>query len=233
MKICSLSLLATLIFVGQLQTAQKTLSRPGSFASITTMEDDETPKFETYPQFTVNDDDIAAVTYGANDDASDDEISIATQAGQTFSIRPGRDMFSPDMTTPSVGEMGFGESYEEDDAMRAKQFAQAVDESLGKRLLDAVKEAQTSEVEAIVPGAKYRYGVLNYQDSDGRTPLMWALALWDSQDSDEIVRLLVTAGADLDIHDNQRKTILDYVKNNKRIPQEARDTLLKLGGYQE
>ena len=50
----------------------------------------------------------------------------------------------------------------------------------------------------------------NFQDKDGKTPLIMAVI----KGNKDIVRALVNIGADLNIKDNDNKTALDYAESN-------------------
>merc|ERR1711964_572446 len=92
---------------------------------------------------------------------------------------------------------------------------------MGRQILDTAKASRSAITPAILPGdicgliRSFLPEILNEQDFWGATPLMLAVTHWWGEWPDDfpVIRLLVEAGGDLNIRDNDGGTVLGFLQN--------------------
>merc|ERR1711964_31248 len=91
-----------------------------------------------------------------------------------------------------------------------------------RQILDTAKASRSAITPAILPGdicgliRSFLPEILNEQDFWGATPLMLAVSHWWGEwpeDGFPVIELLVEAGADLNIKDNDGGTVLGFLRN--------------------
>merc|ERR1711964_633482 len=92
---------------------------------------------------------------------------------------------------------------------------------MGRQILDTAKASRSAITPAILPGdicgliRSFLPEILNEQDFWGSTPLMLAVNHWWGEwpNAFAVIQLLVEAGADLNIRDNDGGTVLDSLRD--------------------